>query len=90
MLLSHDERSKICYRKAALLHFKLINGAKFDARSAVTSLELLRGSVASARLLVDNFFVDKIYFVVFLHFFFSYSCSFFDNFNCLRGLASFY
>ena len=67
MLLSHDERAKICCRKAALLHFKLINDAKFNVGRAVTSLELLRGSVAAVRLLVD---------------FFSYSCSFFDNFNC--------
>ena len=59
MLLSHDERAKICCRKAALLHFKLKNGAKFNAGRAVTSLELLRGSVAAVRLLVDSFFVQQ-------------------------------
>ena len=58
MLLSHDERAKICCRKAALLHFKLINGAKFNVGRAVTSLELLRRSVAAVRLLVDSFFVQ--------------------------------
>ena len=59
MLLSHEERAKICCRKAALLHFRLINGAKFNVGRAVTSLELLRRSVAAVRLLVDSFFVQQ-------------------------------
>ena len=70
MLLSHNERAKICYRKAALLHFKLINGAKFNAGRAVTPLELLRRSVAAVRLLVDSFFVQQsvilLFFLIFL------------------------
>ena len=59
MLLSHDERAKICCRKAALLHFKIINGATFNAGRVVTTLELLRGGVAAVRLLVDGFFVQR-------------------------------
>ena len=70
MLLSHNERAKICCRKAALLHFKLINGAKFNAGRAVTPLELLRRSVAAVRLLVDSFFVQQsvilLFFLIFL------------------------
>ena len=58
MLLSYDGRAEICCRKVALLHFKLINGAKFNASRAVTSLELLRGSVPAVRFLVDSFFVQ--------------------------------
>ena len=59
MLLSHDERAKICCRKAALLHFRLINGAKFNAGRAVTLLELLMGSIGAVRLLVDSFFIQQ-------------------------------
>ena len=59
MLLSHNERAKICCREAALLHFKLINGVKFNLGMVVTSMELLRGSVAAVRLLADSFFAQQ-------------------------------
>ena len=77
MVLSHDELAKICCLKTALLHFKLINGAKFNVGTAVTSLELLRGIVAAVRLLVDSFFVQQSSVtLLFSSYYFSYSCSF--------------